>query len=129
MLVRLLDLERAKSRLDCERSRDCVCANDPERLISRTIPDCVDADEARRCRMRCVGSTFGMLATRAKRERTRWQIRGMIMHRCKQKSNDALSTTLTIPHNPPPMGDPGDELGSKSESVTKSLCALADAFG
>jgi len=33
---------------------------------------------------------------------------------------------LTTPHSPPPIGDPGDELGSKSESVTKSLWALAD---
>jgi hypothetical protein len=75
MLVLLFDLERAKSLLDCERSRVCVCANDPERGTSRTMPraeDCEDADEARRCRMRCVGSTFGMLAIRAKRERTGW---------------------------------------------------------
>jgi hypothetical protein len=82
-----------------------------------------DAEEARRWRMRCVGSTFGMLAIRAKRERTGWEgearsdTDGCKSHRKK----DALSTTLTIPHSPPPMGDPGDELGSKSESVTKSL--------
>ncbi|OAX38152.1 hypothetical protein K503DRAFT_179385 [Rhizopogon vinicolor AM-OR11-026] len=60
----LLDLKRAKSLLDCERSRACVCANDTH------DGDYEDADEARRCRMRCVGSTFGILAIRAKRERT-----------------------------------------------------------
>lgn len=71
MLVLLPDLERAKSLLDCERSLDC--ASDPERAKSRKMPRaevCEDVDEARRCRMRCVGSTLGMLAMRAKRERT-----------------------------------------------------------
>lgn len=71
MLVLLPDLERAKSLLDCER----FCASEPERDKSRTMPrdeECEDVDEARRCRTRCMGSTLGMLAMRAKTESTMW---------------------------------------------------------
>lgn len=71
MLVLLLDLERAKSLLDCERSRVCVSDRDKSRtIITRDECEDEDEDEARRCRMRCVGSTFGRLAIRAKKERT-----------------------------------------------------------
>jgi len=60
---------------------------------------------------------------RAKRESTGWEGEVCIcMDGCENhRKKDVLSTTLIIPHSPPPMSDPGDELCSKSESVTKSL--------
>lgn len=103
-LVRLLDREREKS---CKK---------PER------EECEDDDEARRWRIRLVGSTSGILATTANRERTGSERVSNVVGPLNKEH--PLSTIETMPHRLPVL-EMGFARSKWSLSVTKRRWELA----